>query len=402
MTAGFTRIAATVVGGSSWASALRLRDTWMRHHPDCQLHFLALEEPPPGLVLPADLPLTRVEELRLPDFPACAMRFQAHELVARVKPRFLLRLLEQFEKVVFVDAQFVVCGSLDPLFDLLDQSSVVLTPRFLQPFPEACPEAEVVTLRSGHFHPGLIGVGRTGADFLRWLDARCRELAFDEPSHGLGLDSKWLNLVPAIFPGVHIERSPSLLVGPWNLHERDIRPRDGSWWVNGVAPLRILDVAGLDSAQRPELASLLESLAADNPMESIVCESKFERFEDGTPVSALARRIFAISEFAERPENPFAAHSEFLRFCRKRGLVEVSPALSAAFDSGGLGERLVRAAFSWFLRCFGCVRYALLLKYLRFLSSARNQQELFFAPRKPQKTGLDPEVFERVSITPGK
>jgi hypothetical protein len=402
MSAVINSIAATVVGRSSWGRALRLRATWLRHHPDRELHFLALEEPPPGLALPADLPLTRVEELELPDFPACAMRFQASELVARVKPRFLLRLLERFEKVVCVDAHFVVCGSLNPVFDLLDRAPLVLTPRFLQPFPEACPEPELEALRSGHFHPGVIAVGRTGADFLRWLDARCRELAFDEPAHGLGRDSKWLNLAPAIFPGVHIERSPSQLVGPWNLHERELCFRDGAWRVNDGAPLRILDVEGLDLVQRPDLEPLLEAAGAGHPIEPSVCPSRFERFEDGTPVTALARRIFAISALAESSEDPFAADSEFLSFCRKHHLVEDAPPSSAVSDPQGPAAGLVRAAFSWFLRCFGGVRYELLLKYLRFLSSARNQQELFFAQRKPEKTGLDPEVFERVSAPPGR
>lgn len=395
-------IGATAVTRPDWPAALHLAETFRQHHPASELHILALEGPSDNLPLPGNLLITWARDLGLPDFQSAAMQYQPEELLARLKPRFLLRLLENSEAVVFLAPQTHVCGPLDGVLQSLETASILLVPRYLAPFPDTCPVEEVEALMSGQYHAGFMVVRRssTGLAFLNWLDERCRELAFDEPSQGLCLDQKWLNLAPCLFPETRIERSPGLCVGPWNLHEYQLQLRDHRWWVDPNNPLVLFHRAEpsafpASNGPTPSLPDFCFLPVADTQFDSA---SAFAHFSDGAPVSAVARKVFAISPFYNNGEDPFHASSQFARFCRHHHLIgPVQPRLHPApLPSNDFFAVLLRWGFYAVLRIFGAPLYEMFLKYLRYLSAVRNQHELFFGTTTPAKIGLDPQVYARI------
>ncbi|MEY2599168.1 MAG: hypothetical protein RLZZ142_1427, partial [Verrucomicrobiota bacterium] len=227
--------------------------------------------------------------------------------------------------------------------------SLLLFPRYRSPLAPPCPPEEIQALIQGHFLASPLGVCRTpgGLAFLHWLEDRCRHLAFEEPQQGLHLDQKWLNLAPCLFPDVRIERSLPLF-------------------------------------SSPDLPGLLESSAPQPPPPPRL--PQFESFEDGSPLASVARKIFAISPKLQSEPHPLAPNSAFLRFCRTHRLLEQdhSPLLPNPLPPHDPLARLTRWGLLSVLRIFGPGKYALLLKYLRFLASPRNQHDVFF-PGSPAR-----------------
>ena len=62
-----------------------------------------------------------------------------------------------------------------------------------------------------------------GLAFADWWAARLDDHCFDDRQHGLSTDQRWIDLVPALFEGVRVLRSPALDVASWNLSGRHIR-----------------------------------------------------------------------------------------------------------------------------------------------------------------------------------
>lgn len=385
---------ATIVTSSQWPHALQLCHSFSLYHPGKTFHLLALDLPPSGLSFPEHLQVTWAMDLGVPDFLVAAMQYQPLELVARVKSRFLLQLLDQHEKILYLAPEIQVCGALYSILTCLDTTPVILTPRYITPFAGEYPFEEIEALKSGHYHSGFLALhhGPISTAFLRWLDKRCHELAFDEPTQGLCLDQKWLNLAPCLFPGIHIERSPGLLVGPWNLHERSLSFQNNIWWVNSTVPLLLFFHQDSGPSLGPTPCSPLMGPLPFSPV------SPFASFSDGLPISSVARRVFSISPFHTNGEDPFASTSQFALFCQQNYLVGSSHIQlhPEPLPPHSILSRLIRWSFCTVLRLFGAPWYERLLKYLRYLCSIRNQHELFFDHKTPERAGLAPQVYQRL------
>ncbi|MEI6715457.1 MAG: hypothetical protein WCO60_16995 [Verrucomicrobiota bacterium] len=394
---------ASVATHTQWDDALRLVASFHTHHPGRPFHLLCLAPPPKEIPLPHNLTITLATELAIADFESAAMRYQPEEFAARLKPHFLLQLLCQYEKVCYLAPEIFVCASLAPALSHLDKHSILLAPKFTNPFTDPLPGPEVEALISGHFHSGFFAVRQdpTGSAFLRWLNDRCRELAFDEPLQGLFLDQKWLNLVPCLFEGVYIDRSPGLLIGDWNLRNRTLSKSQTCWFLEDETSVTLFfrHPQTVDSHLPEKILPSELLLASDaSPETQTQLDYPFGSFSDGAPISPIARQLYSISSFPGAHKHPFDAHSSFEAFCRKHRLIGPgNPTLRPeALPPNHLLARTIRWCFYAVLRIFGAPLYELFLKYLRFLSSVRNQNEVFFSSTTPEDVGLDSKVYGRI------
>lgn len=386
---------ASVVPHNRWPEAAQLADSLAQHHPGTPLFLLALEALPSEVKPPANASLIFSSALALSDFTSSAMQYSSAELCARMKPALLLHLFPKFETLVLLAPETLVCSPLDFIFQQVADASVLLTPRYVRPFPKADPFPEIEALQTGHFHDALLVVRRTPTSLrlLRWMEDRCRTLAFDEPAQNLCRDRKWLNLVPCLFPEVRIERSPALLIDPFNLHERALtRDRNGRWIVDGALPLLLFHRASANHyAPVPPEFALPERRVKEAP-------SRLNEFECGAPISAAARRIYSAWSHRVPSENPFAEGSRFEEFCRRQGLLgSMNPPLRP--EQLPVGHR-VAAVIRWGLRAtaflLGPHRYEMLVRYLRHICSMRNQHGLFFDGDPEARSGLDPMVSSQL------
>jgi hypothetical protein len=168
------------------------------------------------------------------------------EACTAVKGRALQHILDEegVEKVFYFDPDIALFNSMQPVADLLDSHSIVLTPHQIDPDPAddkmAIRDNEITSLDYGVFNLGFVAV-RNDAEarrFADWWADRLHDWCHDRLDIGVFVDQKWCNLVPCFFDNVKVLRDPGYNVASWNLSQRriDFSP-EGEVQVNGV-PLR--------------------------------------------------------------------------------------------------------------------------------------------------------------------
>jgi hypothetical protein len=181
----------------------------------------------------------------LPIKNSLAWLFQ-HEIVeacTAVKGPLLRGLLDQgAERVVYLDPDIAVFGSLEPLCRLLEDHSILLTPHQLTPekSPQAIIDNEICSWSHGTYNLGFLAVRNdsNGQQMAKWWDERLQSYCTDDKADGIFVDQKWCDLVPARCDGVHVIRDPGYNVASWNLSHRRLEfDGQGGALVNGV-PLR--------------------------------------------------------------------------------------------------------------------------------------------------------------------
>ena len=397
------RAACTIISLNYLAYARTLCNSFLEFHPDYKFYVLLVDRLPDGFDLSHEkFELVLVEDLGIPDFESVAFKYGVLELNTSVKPTFLKRILaEGVDQVIYFDPDILVCSALDPVYEALTTSGIVLTPHCTAP-NEGAPYAEVLLLREGVFNLGFIAVSKTieTERFLDWWEHRCLTLGYDERWAGLFLDQKWINLVPCYFESVYVLKHPGCNVAYWNLHERSLEKTQTSWVVNGTTPLVFFHFSGISVdggdriskhteqfglTSRPDLAELFrhyrQCLVSNGIREFSNYRYAFDHFDNGTLVNRLQRAAFVASEKRFGSVNPFNAEGPFYRWARRRHLQGRQDSVGQygrkAYRKADIRIRLVNAILRLALRLLGADRYTILMKYLEYASLLRNQKDVF-------------------------
>lgn len=167
-------------------------------------------------------------EAQIPTLGKLGFQFDQHQVRMVLKPFFLEFLLSQghSQELVYLDPESYVFGSMDSLFQQLDCWPIILTPHILKPIPEdgATPSNQDILIQ-GCFNLGFFGIRKSkqAECFLNWWGRHILRQLSLQPSDGLFLDQRWLDLAPAVFPDLKVLRSKPYNVAFWNLHERFLR-----------------------------------------------------------------------------------------------------------------------------------------------------------------------------------
>lgn len=392
----------TIVSKNYFAYALTLRNSFLKNHPDGAFHILIVDTKDETFKVDDGVAITWVEDLNIPNFTSYAIRYDILELNTNVKPTFLLMLLEKYKKVTYIDPDIKIFCPLDIIFDRLNDHSIVLTPHIVSPIIDSMKPGEVDFLINGQFNLGFIGVNDSeqAIEMLRWWQARCLEQGYNEPAQGLFVDQKWINLVPCIFSGVYIEKSLGCNMAYWNLHERLLGQKDNEWVVNATEPLYFFHFSGLllneendiskyqnrfDLVQRPDLkiifAAYRQELRDNGHLKFQKIKYGFATFSDGKYISSVSRRLYRISEFPITRDNPFLVGSEFYKFCKSNNLF-ANPSGAKSYNSYNTNHndirlKIIRYGMKIAFLLLGVEKYQLLLKYMIYIASIRNQRDIF-------------------------
>jgi hypothetical protein len=210
-------------------------------------------------------------------------RYTPSEVCFALKPYILAAALSggEISSAHYIDADLRFFEPVDMLELAFGDGDILLTPHYLSPFPDDGRKPHVLTLlRGGVFNAGYVGVKRSTLtdQFLEWWGNSVLAYGKNEPRNGTSGDQRWLDLVPALFPGCTIWRNPGANVGYWNLHERDLRlGTNGQLEVDGY-PLIFFHFSGfdikfpeklskyqdrVDVSHRPVIAKMLAEYAAE-------------------------------------------------------------------------------------------------------------------------------------------
>lgn len=397
------RAACTIVSINYLPYARTLCASFLQFHPNYKFYVLLVDRLPDNYDLSHEkFELVLVSDLGIPNFESVAFKYDIIELNTNVKPTFLKKLLAQgVGQLIYFDPDILLYSPVDIIFDALATNGIVLTPHATSP-NEMAPASEVDLLMSGVFNLGFIAVSNTAevGRFLSWWELRCLALGYNERWSGLFVDQKWINLVPCYFESVKVLKHPGCNVAYWNLHERTIEKTNGTWVVNEEAPLIFFHFSGInvdggnriskftdqfDLTSRPDLLELFgdyrERLVRNGIRDSSRDEYAFGRFDNGELINKLQRAAYAANLDRFGAASPFEAAGPFHAWARQNCLQGGQDSAARynrkTYNRSDWKVRIVNAMMRLTLRLLGADKYTMLMKYLAYVSSLRNQRDVF-------------------------
>ncbi|MBR1648190.1 MAG: glycosyl transferase [Alphaproteobacteria bacterium] len=274
------------------------------------------------------------------------------ELCTAIKAAAALHILQKTkaEKLIYLDPDIGVFGSLKPLEKMLNKKSLLLTPHQTAPALDlqGIIDEEICSLKHGVYNFGFFAVNnnKEGIRFLEWWNERLMNFCYDDIANGLFTDQKWGDLAPALFDFVHIVREPEYNVATWNLANRKISGNEiDGWKVNG-RELKFYHFTGFDSgAHRIMLArhanpgdpvwnlSLwYENMLQKNGQKELgKVKFKYACYHNGTEILPSDRRIFRTrKDVFDYFDDPFG--EECCRWMQARKVKEKSDILQTYKD----------------------------------------------------------------------
>ncbi len=279
----------TIVNAGRLANARVLAGSLARHHPEASLTVLCLGR---GRPQQKDEPfeVIRPDQLPLDDFDKLLADDRWADLTELLKPRLLAWLLARDRgPIVYLDAAVDLHAPLEPVARLLERHGVVIAPRLLGHLPPDGHRPDAADLRSaGRLGASLVALsGTEGIEPARWWAARTARAAasLPPPSPGQPLHprrelSRWIDLVPSVFPTAAALSDSASAVSYWNLHERSLSS-DGALPLVDGRPLRFLHFEGFDPGRPFLLTAEMDRVrTSENPQLAQLCESYAERLHE--------------------------------------------------------------------------------------------------------------------------
>jgi hypothetical protein len=323
-TAVFTSIAANYL-----PKARVLAESLKRTSPSTHFFLMLIDEPPSDFDLdqePFDALIT-LHDLGIENVAGWCFGHRVVELCTAVKGAAACYLLEtlETEKVFYFDPDMVIFDRFDELIQMLDDTSILLTPHQSEPEKtlDAVMDNEMASLKHGVFNLGFVGIKNDteGQRFSRWWADRLQHFCRDDIQRGLFTDQKWANLIPCFFDRYNVLRSPAFNVATWNISTRKVSGSlEGGIFVNGE-PLGFYHFSGFDSGDQ-EL--MLRKYAPDSQILFDMrrwyiaeCEKNgqsqcgeipygYANFESGEAISQAHRDLYRVRVDLQRAfPNPF-------------------------------------------------------------------------------------------------
>ncbi len=258
--------------------------------------------------------LMTLRDLPIPEIDAFIFQYTILELNTAIKP-FVFEYLaqcEHYQQIFYFDPDIRVYSSLQPMSDILQNCQILLTPHLSDWLDDGKHPKELSILQSGSYNLGYIGVRNTpeALKLMTWWQSKMlRECVVDIP-RGLFVDQKWMDMVPGMYDGVHIERHPGWNTAYWNINHRTVLHEQNGYTVN-AQPLVFFHFSGvsldgktfskhqdrytlqnLTPAVRELMEDYVEALRRHEGARYSKIPYAFAKFRDDTPIPDSARMIF--------------------------------------------------------------------------------------------------------------
>jgi glycosyltransferase involved in cell wall biosynthesis/SAM-dependent methyltransferase len=267
----------TIIAKNYLAHARVLAESFQELHPDGRCFVLVIDETD-GYIDPATEPfeLIRPGQIGLDSFDEMRGAYDVMELSTAVKPWLLRHMLAEHDGgggVAYLDPDIRVLTRMTELEAALAEHAIVLTPHVLQGMPrDGRKPSETDILMAGIYNLGFIGLSdREDAHLLLdWWSERLLTDCHVAPERGLFVDQRWIDFVPGLVSDLEILRDPAYNIAYWNLLERGLDRRNGTYLAKG-RPVRFFHFSGYDPARRRVLSKHQDrvQLGADGPLREL-------------------------------------------------------------------------------------------------------------------------------------
>jgi hypothetical protein len=256
----------------------------LRTFCDHEVHCLVTDGEPP--IAGDGVIFHRLGELKGDVAQDIIRKYKGDKLRWSCKSLFLIHLLESgVEKAIYVDNDICFTATPQPLFALLNEHSVLLTPHHYAADPQKEQFWLEANYRVGLFNAGFVGVRQDGLEAMRWWARCCAYTVQKSAWRGLFDDQKYLDLMPVLFEGTHIVRDRGCNVAGWNIHT-SVRTMDsdGKILICAKWPLRFVHFnpytlraiqRGWDPALEPLMSEYVVELREADPAYDVSRETGF-------------------------------------------------------------------------------------------------------------------------------
>ena len=145
-----------------------------------------------------EIEIVFTEDIGIDNYHELAFKYNIIEFNTCVKPHIAMSLLENFEKVIYLDPDTYVYSSLTPIIEELEGCSFLVTPHsYSSPSDNERPSDDDL-LKFGLYNFGFFACKRDDNSMraLSWWNKKLLEQCFYEPGLGLGVDQKVAELIP--------------------------------------------------------------------------------------------------------------------------------------------------------------------------------------------------------------
>jgi len=347
-----------------------------------------------------------------------SFKYNLTEFCTSIKPAVFSHLLENtsYEKIIYLDPDIYVFSSLKPIYVMLDQHSIVLTPhmtRISEKYQGDLPDTDF--LGNGIFNLGFCGIRSdlTAVRMIKWWHSKLLENCFIDPYLNTFTDQKWMDYLPAFFSAEEllITRHLGLNIAPWNFFERKISIKDNQMMVTAreaedeLYPVIFVHYSGYNYTElkngiviQNNVSSLYDyadiKLLTDKYAQYIKENREwFDRFihlnysynyfEDGSVISGFHRRLYrSLITKGEKFEKPFSSSSSsFHARLKKAGMIRknaINIDKVGKSNLKGMGSKLLlfNRLTRMVYRLLGFERYSLFVRLLRPYSRYESQIHL--------------------------
>ncbi|MFK7925545.1 MAG: hypothetical protein AB8H47_26575 [Bacteroidia bacterium] len=145
-----------------------------------------------------------------------------------LKPALMLHLLQDrgIKEVLFLDCDLCFFQDFTFIREQLSQSATLLSPHWRSDDPFSFPNNFRLNFTDGMYNGGFVGATQEGIFALDWWLSACLYRCERTREEGYYDDQKYLDLLPAQFPGTQILHHRGCNVANWNLNQ-NIRTQNG-------------------------------------------------------------------------------------------------------------------------------------------------------------------------------
>jgi hypothetical protein len=250
-------IAFTICSVNYLAQARTLGDSLKATNPDI-LFFIGLVDKLDGVSFDKDYipsyPMIEIDKIGIENLDEIAERYNITELNTAVKPfcfTYFFKQYPQAQNVIYFDPDIIIYQPLTAMLRSLEQHQAILTPHMNTPIEDRKSPNELHHLNTGVYNLGFVAFRRSDEvlAYVKWWEEKLTYECLIDLCNGLFVDQNWMNFLPVFVSNVKIERDMGYNVAYWNLHERMISFKNGTYYVNDTSPLIFFHYSGYDPAK---------------------------------------------------------------------------------------------------------------------------------------------------------
>ena len=160
---------------------------------------------------------------------AMSFKYDITEFCTSIKPSAFSYLMEKrtYEKIIYLDPDIYIYNSIDPIFKMLENHSIVLTPHITTIQNEFKGDrSESGLLSTGVFNLGFCALKRdlNSRKMISWWHQRLIDKCFIDSYDSYYTDQKWMDFLPCFFSSedLYVSHHLGMNIAPWNFFEREI------------------------------------------------------------------------------------------------------------------------------------------------------------------------------------